>query len=154
MGTLSYLLDWNFQNHNYQYTANTQLEKKLNLKSINSELSWVLCHFAPINKPMLGKHTSNSTKTEMLNYRWQIESVADCLTWKTTQIMSCQTKILHTSPLGYLSFSLMINKLMPEFCLEFVICINISIDTQVCTHALSIALIIFAEQTSKTSCKL
>ena len=43
---------------------------------------------------------------------------------------------------------------MPEFRLEFVICINICIDTQLHTHALSIALIIFAEKNSKVNCKI
>ena len=52
----------------------------------------------------LGKHTTKSTSTEMLNYNnCQIESVADRLTQRTTPRTSHQTKILYTSPLGSLS---------------------------------------------------
>ena len=44
---------------------------------------WVLCHFAHDKltnaENSLGKHATNWTSTEMLNYHWQIKSVADCV---------------------------------------------------------------------------
>ena len=49
---------------------------------------WILCHFAHDKQTTawssLGNHATNWTPTEMFNYNWQIESVADSLTQKNS----------------------------------------------------------------------